>query len=194
MRLSYKLRVNAALCENRAMNKVENRKLFEAIENNDWETIENILDIHPDEVDVYGFANRYCRDKTPLMYSLQCENFAIARKIIARGAKVDAKMSGGPESSVLALAANVGHGLNPKFEEWVTFVSELIGKGANPTDGLWPALASYKDGRAEMIKLLVENRADLDSSIQAGNIRELVKTNRQLYSVEILILFEINSS
>ena len=176
------------------MNKVENKKLFKAIESNDWETIESILDVHPDEVDVYGFSNRYCRDKTPLMYSLQCENFAIARKMIARGAKVEAKMSGGPESSVLVLAVTFGHGLNSKYDEWVAFVSDLIDNGANPTDGLWPALASFRDGRAEMIKLLVERGADLDSNIPAGNIRELVKTNRQLYSDEILKLFGIDSS
>ena len=84
--------------------------------------------------------------------------------------------------------------MNSKYDEWVAFVSDLIDNGANPTDGLWPALASFRDGRAEMIKLLVERGADLDSNIPAGNIRELVKNNRQLYSDEILKLFGIDSS
>jgi ankyrin repeat protein len=172
------------------MNKSDNKRLFKAIEDGDWSTVEAILDKNPDDVDVHGISNRLCRDKTPLMYAMQCENFEFARRFIDRGANVCARMPDGPKMSVSALAAKFGHGLNPRHQVWIEFASELIMKGANPTDALWTALAAYdvRNDKSGMIRLLVDAGADLDSTIPAGRIRELVKINKQLYSDEVLEL------
>jgi ankyrin repeat protein len=172
------------------MNKSDNKTLFKAIEDGDWPTIEALLDKNPGDVDVYGIANRLCRDKTPLMYALQCENFEIARRFIARGADVSAKMADGPKLSVLALAVKFGHGLNPQHERWIEFAAELIEKGATPTDALWSALTAYdlRNDKSGMIRLLIEAGADLDSEIPVGKIRDLVKVNEQRYSDEVLAL------
>lgn len=172
------------------MNKSENKKLFKAIEDGDWSTIEGLLDNNPGDVDVYGISNRLCRDKTPLMYSMQCENFEFARRFIARGADVCAKMAGGPRMSVLALAAKFGHGLNPKYDMWVELAAELIEMGADPTDAIWPALAAYdrRNDKQAMIRLFIKAGADLDSEVPAGTIRDLVKVNEHLYSDDVLEL------
>jgi hypothetical protein len=172
------------------MNKSDNKMLFKAIEDGDWPAIEALLDRNPGDVDTYGIANRLCRDKTPLMYALQCENFEIARRFITRGADVCAKMADGPKMSVLAMAVKFGHGLNPQHERWIEFASELIEKGANPTEALWPALAAYdiRNDKSGMIRLLIESGADLDSEVPAGKIRDLVKINARLYSDGVLEL------
>lgn len=176
------------------MNKSDNKKMFKAIENGDWHTIEALLEKNPGEVDVYGISNRPCRDKTPLMYSMQCQNFDFARRFIALGADVSAKMAGGPRMSVLALAATFGHGLNPQHEIWIEFASELIEKGANPTEALWQALAAYdiKSDKPGMIRLLINSGADLDCDIPAGKIRDLVRINKRLFSEDVLELCGIN--
>lgn len=170
------------------MNKSDNKKLFKAIETGDWDTIEAILEKNPGEVDVYGISNRNCRDKTPLMYSMQCANFELAKRFIARGADVCAKMAEGPKMSVLSLAAKFGHGLNPQHEKWIEFATFLIEKGANPTEALWSALAAYdlKTDKSGMIRLLIDAGADLDGEIPGGRIREIVKINEQLFSDEVL--------
>ena len=103
------------------MNKSDNKRLFKAIEDGDWSTVEAILDKNPNDVDVHGISNRLCRDKTPLMYAMQCENFEFARRFIDRGANVCARMPDGPKMSVSAQAAKFGHGL---FEDGFAGVVE----------------------------------------------------------------------
>ena len=176
------------------MTKSDNKRLFNAIEGNDWPTIDTILQKYPSEIDAYGIHNRLCRDKTPLMYAMQCENFALARRFIDLGAAVCAKMAGGPGMSVLALAAKFGHGLNPNHGEWVAFASELIQRGADPTEALWPALAAYdiRNGKSDMVKLLIDAGADLDSEIPAGRIRDLVKVNEHLFADDVLTMCGID--
>lgn len=172
------------------MNKSDNKKLFKAIEDGDWPMIEMILEKNPGDVDIPGTSNRLCRDKTPLMYSMQCENFSFAKRFIDLGADVKAKMAGGPRMSVLALAVSFGHGLNPNHDTWVQFAHELIAMGADPTEALWPALGAYdkRNDRSGMIRLLIDAGADLDSEVPAGKIRDLVKINDRLYSDEVLEL------
>ena len=175
------------------MTKADTKKLLNAIEEGKWSVVKAILRRHPGEVDVYGWHKANCRDKTPLMYAMQCGRFSMAGRLIRLGANVNAKMAGGPKLSVLALTAMFGHGQNPMHENWVGFAKMLIRKGAQPTDALWNALSAYDrdSNRPKMIKLLIRKGADLDHEILAGRIRDLVEINKHRYSDQILSWFGV---
>ena len=169
------------------MNETTKRRLFTAIEHGEVAAVEAIIAKHPEEVDVRGTHKRLCRGKTPLMYAMQCEAFYLARWFIARGADVRARIEG-TTISVLVLAARFGHGLNPRHAEWLTFAEELLARGADPSEALWPALHDQRDDQTGMIELLLRAGADPEYAVPAGSIRELVRHNRALYSDKVLAL------
>ena len=62
-----------------------------------------ILDDDPDAMESIGEHNRNVRDKTPLMFAMQCFNLQLAHVLLDRGANANAEMPGGPGYSVLSL-------------------------------------------------------------------------------------------
>lgn len=175
------------------MTKSEIKKLFVAIEKHDHETVLGFLKKEKNAMEVVGKHNANCRDKTPLMFSLQCEDFELADKLIELGADVNAKMPVGPESSVIQLAVKFGHGLNPNFNKWLKFIHKLLELGVSPTESLWPACHAYNKAsdRVEVISLLIENGASPEAEVgnTGSTVKELVKVNSQLYSKNVLELF-----
>ena len=175
------------------MTKAEIKKLFVAIEKHDHNTVFAILESDKDAMETVGHHNANCRDKTPLMFAMQCEDFELSEKLIDLGANVSAKMPAGPESSVIQLAVKFGHGLNPQFGKWLSFTQKLIQKGANPSDALWPACHAYIKvaDKPEIISLLLQSGASPESEVgnTGSTVKELVKVNSQLYSSRVLSLF-----
>ena len=80
------------------------RRLFDAIEAGRLSEVIAILDDQPGLIESVGTESARVRDKTPLMYALQCRALRLARELIQRGANVRARMPGGPRSSVVQLA------------------------------------------------------------------------------------------
>jgi ankyrin repeat protein len=179
------------------MNKTDNKRLFKAIEDGDVVTIDSILSKNPGEIDVLGCDNSLYRDKTPLMYAMQCGRFDLARTFLDLGADVRARMGGGgPKTGVLALAMIFGHPRSPDYEHFLEFSRELIRRGAEPSEALMSALASYSksDDRSEMIEMLLENGASLDHRRADGmSVREIVAATSRRYSARILQLCGVES-
>lgn len=152
------------------MNKKENAALFSAIARNNSDEVARLLSVHPGSVDVYGVSNRNCRDKTPLMYAMQCGHFGLVYWLLDRGASVTARMAGGPKSTVIQLAALFGHPGSPHYESFLDLTQELIRRGANPTDALSTAVFHYHtfgERPERMIELLLRHGAD--STIRIGD-------------------------
>lgn len=175
------------------MTKSEVKKLFVAIEKHDRESVLEIINKEAEALEVTGHHNANCRDKTPLMYAMQCEDFELSEKLIDLGANVNAKMAAGPEASVIQLAVKFGHGLNPNFGKWLSFTKRLIQQGANPSDALWQACHAYNKvaDKPEIISLLLQSGASPDREVSntGSTVKELVKVNSQLYSNRVLSLF-----
>ncbi|MFK3866842.1 hypothetical protein [Pseudoalteromonas rhizosphaerae] len=175
------------------MTKAEIKKLFVAIEKHDQDSVLGILAKDKGAIETVGHHNANCRDKTPLMYAMQCEDFELANKLIELGANVKAKMPAGPETSVIQLAVKFGHGLNPNFDKWLSFTQKLIEQGANPSEALWPACHGYNKvaDKPEIISLLLQNGASLEGEVgnSGSTVKELLVINSQLYSSRVLNLF-----
>lgn len=175
------------------MTKTEIKKLFVAIEKHDHNVVLGILAKDKDALEIVGQHNANCRDKTPLMFAMQCEDFELAEELIELGANVNAKMPAGPESSVIQLAVKFGHGLNPNFDKWLGFTKVLLKHGANPSEALWPACHAYNKvaDKPEIISLLLNNGASLEAEVgnTGSTVKELVKVNAQLYSSRTLAVF-----
>ncbi|MGF1742228.1 hypothetical protein L4C34_14300 [Vibrio profundum] len=175
------------------MTKEEIKKLFIAIEKHDHDTVLGILETDKDAMEAVGHHNANCRDKTPLMFAMQCEDFELSERLIELGANVSAKMPVGPESNVIQLAVKFGHGLNPNFDKWLSFTKKLIQQGANPSDAVWPACHAYNKvaDKPEIISLLLQSGASHESEVgnTGSTVKELVKVNSQLYSSRVLSLF-----
>lgn len=175
------------------MNKSTKKKIFTSIEKDDSETLFSILETDPKAIEITGEHNRNVRDKTPLMYALQCRKLELASILLDHGASPTAKMAGGPKSSVLDLCANFAHYDPSSFSQWVDLVVRLLEKGANPSTALWPALHAFGSivKNPSIIKLLLEYGADPDIQLgDSGNtIRELLEVNKHLYPDEIHELF-----
>jgi hypothetical protein len=171
------------------------RRLFEAIEAGRFSEVIAILDDEPGLIDALGSENARVRDKTPLMYALQCRALRLARELIQRGANVRARMPTGPRSSVLQLAVKFAGPREEDHARMLSLVGELIDRGADPTDAIWSACSAYAprfSWRARMIALLLSRGGDPDRLVgNSGNTtRELVRINAARFSAEVLRLFE----
>ncbi len=181
-----------------AMNKTTTKRMFKAIEDHDAAILSAILDEHSDAIERFGEHNRNVRDKTPLMFAMQCSDFDLAHSLLDRGANAAAEMADGPRLSALALCAKFGYCDAENHDDWITLAKRLLDQGADPTSGLWPALHGFGGSvnRADLIRLMLERGADSGQKLgdTGSTIRELVEINRQLYSDEVLDLFGITGT
>lgn len=177
------------------MTKTMLKNLFNAIQKDDTRTLRQILAAEPNALEAVGEHNRYVRDKTPLMFAMQCHKLRIAHELLDRGANAAAEMAGGPRSSALSLCMYFAYCDAENHDEWIRLATRLIDKGADPNTGLWPALHGFGGivARADLIRLALKRGADPDRQLgNTGNtVRELVVVNRHLYSAEVLSLFGI---
>lgn len=178
------------------MNKTTTKKLFQAIEAKNRQVIDEILDEHQDALEVVGFHNRLVRDKTPLMFAMQCTNTELANYFLDRGADANAIMPGGPKSSVLAVCMKFAHAGMTPFQDWIELTRRLLDLGADPSTAIWPAIHSYKGrvNRIDLIELLYRRGADIDGPfLESGtSVRELVEINKDKQLPELLALFDID--
>lgn len=178
------------------MTKANIKLLFGSIRKGDSELLFQILDEYPNSINIYGQHNSYCRDKTPLMFSLQCHHFDWVDELIARGADINAKMLDGPKSSVIALATIMAVPIHSSYQYFFDFIKKIIELGVSPDeDALWKACYNYtmKSNRYEIIELFLSKGANPDVLIgNSGNtIRELISINSKKYSPDVLKLFNI---
>lgn len=162
---------------------IQDRKLHEVI---------TILDGNPDSLETVGFSNANCRDKTPLMYALQCGFFELVDLLIERGADIHAKMSAGPRFSVLDLVAKFGHPSSFQYEEFLSVAKKLLALGANVDGALDIAIfsANFTDPRTDMIELLLESGGSLDYETPAGKTCELIEESRGIFDEKVLALID----
>ena len=185
----------------RGISKANVKRLFVAIEEDDPETLGDVLDAHPEALETVGEHNRLVRDKTPLMYALQNRNLPLAGHLLDRGADATAIMPGGPMSCVLSLAVKFAYSDPDLFPNWIPFVERLLDEGAGPTDGLWTSVARHGDNgntRLDLIRLLLDRGGNPDRrpnlvspTATQSTIRTLVKINRAKHPPELLAMFDI---
>ena len=175
------------------MNKTTTKRMFNAIQDRDAATLNAILAEHADAIETVGEHNRNVRDKTPLMFAMQCSDLDLAHSLLDRGANAAAEMAGGPRHSVLAVCAKFAYCDARNHDEWIKLATRLLDQGADPTLGLWPALHGFGGivDRTDLIRLILERGANPDEQLgdTGSTIRELVRINRQLYPDELLELF-----
>ncbi len=181
-----------------AMNKTTTKRMFKAIQDRDVAILEGLLDEHADAIETFGEHNRNVRDKTPLMFAMQCSDLELAHSLLDRGADATAKMAGGPRHSVLALCASFAYCDADNHDGWIKLATRLLAAGADPTSGLWPALHGFGGSvdRADLIRLLLDRGADPDRQLgdSGSTIREMVEINSQLYTGEVLAFFGLTNS
>jgi hypothetical protein len=175
------------------MNKATTKRLFSAIGRDDQGTVESILRHHPDGMETVGEHNRNVRDKTPLMYAMQCRRLRLAHALLDRGANAAAVMPAGPCRCVLSLCAEFAYYDKTQHDEWIQLAARLLDQGADPTTGLWPALHAFGAivDRADLIRLLLLRGANADqlTGNSGSTVRELVAVNRRKFTAEVLGLF-----
>ena len=178
------------------MNKAAKKRMFSAIQDKDLTSLFAIIDENPDALEAVGDHNAYVRDKTPLMFAIQCANIILAHALLDRRAEASAIMPGGPGSSVLELCVEFAYRDEPRHDDWIRLAARLLDEGADPNSALWPALYGFGGivDRADLIRLLLDRGANPDQLL--GNcgdtVRELVEINRHLYTDEVLRLFHLN--
>ena len=177
------------------MNKSTTKRLFKTILDGDAVALAEIIDAHDDAIETLGEHNRNVRDKTPLMFALQCSNFDIANYLLDRGANASAVMAGGPRFSVLGLCSKFAYCDEENYEKWHAPSTRLLDNGADPTSGLWPALHGFGGlvRRDDIVRLLLARGANADEALgnTGSTIREMVEINRSRYTDEILGLFDV---
>ena len=178
------------------MKKTDIKRMFQAIENDKLDELQTILDANPGALEALGEHNRLVRDKTPLMFAMQCRNFRIANHLLDIGANAAAKMPDGPRSTALSLCTKFAFSDSARHDDWVALVGRLIDQGANPTSSLWPALHSFGRivDRTDIIQLLLDRGANPDETVgsSGSTARQLVAVNRKLYPPGLLALFALD--
>lgn len=110
------------------LTKKRTKELFEAIESGNKENVDEFLGTWPDKVDIAGEHNTYCRDKSPLIYSIQCEQFELASIFIDSGANVNFRVAD-CNTTPLSMAIHIHF-----FMDMGVF-EKLLQKGADPNQG-----------------------------------------------------------
>jgi ankyrin repeat protein len=143
-----------------------------------------------------GEHNQNVRDKTPLMFAMQCANFNLASALLDRGANASAVMPGGPCSSVLELCVAFAYCDLRQHDDWIRLTTRLLDEGADATSALWQALHGFGRivKRADLIRLLLDRGANPDQVVgnTGSTARELVAINRRLYTDEVLRLLNLS--
>lgn len=178
------------------MHKATKALLFDAIYNGKLETVFAVLQDNPDAMESIGEHNNYVRDKTPLMFALQCASLGLANALLDRGANACAVMPAGPRESVLQMCVYYAYCRDElEHDEWIQLATRLLDLGAEPTSALSCAVGGFgsRVQRADLIRLLLSRGANPD--VQAGNsgntVREIVEINKRLFSNEVLDLFHV---
>ena len=144
-------------------------------------------------MEITGEHNRNVRDKSPLMYAMQCSKFKVVNYLLGRGADSTARMAGGPRSSVLGLCVSFAFCDAKNHDRWIKLAIKLIDLGADPSSALWTALHGFGGivDRDDLIRLLLDRGADPDQLVgNSGDaVRELVAVNSRLYTDKVLKLF-----
>lgn len=179
------------------MKKIDIKRLFKAIEDDDRATLTELLDSNPDALEILGEHNRFVRDKTPLMYAIQCFNIELADFLLDRGADACAVMPAGPCDTVLQMCVERAYCNAETHDEWIDLTVRLLDAGADASGALWRALHSFGGivDRPDVIRLLLERGADPDQMVgNSGNTaRELVQVNAHNYTPTVLDLFDVSS-
>src|SRR6516165_7885973 len=110
--------------------------MFNAVQEKDLATLYAILQENPEAMETVGEHNRNVRDKTPLMFAMQCRNIRLANALLDRGAKASALMAGGPCMSALALCVMFAYCDTEEHDDWIRLAKRLLDKGADPTSAL----------------------------------------------------------
>jgi hypothetical protein len=177
------------------MNKATTKRMFNAVQEKDLATLYAILHENPEGMETVGEHNRNVRDKTPLMFAMQCWNIGLANALLDRGAKASAVMAGGPCMSALALCVMFAYCDADQHNDWIRLATRLIDEGADPTSALWQALNGVGRivKRVDLIRLLLDRGANADQEVgtTGSTARELVAINRHLYTDEVLKLFHL---
>ncbi len=180
------------------MNRTTTKRLFQAIQADDRSLIDEILEANEDALEVVGLHNRLVRDKTPLMFALQCMKLDLANYLLDRGADAAAHMAGGPRSSVLALCVKFAHAGVTSFDDWMQLARRLLDQGADPSTAIWQAIATYRGltNRIDLVELLIRRGADVDSPfLDSGeSVRDLVRINSGKHLPELLALFDMDAA
>jgi hypothetical protein len=181
-----------------AMKKSTVKNMFKAIEQENAATLNAILDTEPDALETVGFHNSFVRDKTPLMYAMQCRKLGLANALVDRGADVKAIMPGGPKSSVLFICIESAYSDPIDHDKWIDLAKRLLDGGADPNSAFWTSLACFGGvvRRSDLIKILVDYGADPDRGVgdTGSTVRELVEINRRLFPEEVLMLFGLEGN
>jgi hypothetical protein len=175
--------------------KVSSRagELFDAIQDDDATSVAALLRSDPALLEARG-TDRQTARKTPLMWALQCNRFALARTLIRRGADVRAHWDG--PHHVISLALMFMDRLNPDKHrvERLALLDELIDAGADPDDGWFPAVHSgtRQNAEHEIYELLLRRGASPDYRVHGtSTVRELITNNARHYSSRMLALFGV---
>ncbi|MCM2375096.1 hypothetical protein [Aporhodopirellula aestuarii] len=177
------------------MNKASIKRLFKAIEVGDAPFVLSEIDNNAEALEVVGEHNRLVRDKTPLMYAMQSNQFDIANMLLDHGADATAVMSGGPRTPAISLLMYFAHCDRSNFRKWVGLAKRFYDLGADPTIGLYTALFHYSDlvPRTDLIELSLERggRIDVPFGDSQMTATDLVSVNRHQYTKEIYKLLKV---
>lgn len=177
------------------MKKIDIKRLFKAIEDDQRSEVNQLIQANPDALEVLGEHNRLVRDKTPLMYAIQCFNLPLAEHLLDIGADPCAVMPAGPCDSVLQMCVERAYCNEENHDHWIAFTERLLNAGADASGALWRALHAFGGivDRPDIIQLLLANGADPDQMVgNSGNTaRELVAINKHTYTPAVLNLFGV---
>lgn len=151
--------------------KKHHKLFFDQINEGNIEFIKSALDVSPEMVNILGENNNWYRDKSPLMYALQCTKAEMCILLIDRGADVNFRMPAGHKTTVCNWAATQATMYGEDNQEFIPILKKILELGANPNnsdymgrDAIHEAIsqlnASGEEHNWQTIKILIEAGAD----------------------------------